>query len=124
MKVERLRHTLPAALLPVLIATGCAGGDAPAAGAKHATEPPAVTSTALSSAPDRATAERILALAPERISAEDVRATLARGPAPRIIAIQGSVPVVTMAPFAEFLIAMGYPAERIRRPAGTTSAKE
>jgi hypothetical protein len=60
--------------------------------------------------------ERILALDPERLSARDVRETLSHAPAPRIINLQGSVPVVTMAPFAEFLIAMGYPEERIRRP--------
>ena len=36
-------------------------------------------------------------------------------PAPRIIALQGSVALVTMEPFAEFLVAMGYPAERHSR---------
>jgi hypothetical protein len=65
---------------------------------------------------DRATEDRLLALDPERISAEDVRDVLARAPAPRIIGLHGSVPLVTMAPFAEFLIAMGYPAERLRNP--------
>jgi pimeloyl-ACP methyl ester carboxylesterase len=65
---------------------------------------------------DRATEERLLALDPERISPEDVREVLARAPAPRIIGLHGSVPIVTMAPFAEFLIAMGYPAERLRNP--------
>ncbi len=65
---------------------------------------------------DRPTEERLLALDPERISPEEVRAVLARFPAPRIIGLQGSVPIVTMAPFAEFLVAMGYPAERLRNP--------
>ncbi len=37
-------------------------------------------------------------------------------PAPRIIALHGSVPIHTMTPFAEFLVAMGYPAERLRNP--------
>ncbi|HUH93255.1 MAG TPA: hypothetical protein VL742_08940 [Casimicrobiaceae bacterium] len=59
---------------------------------------------------------RVLALDPERLSARDVSETLARVPAPRIIALQGSVPLITMTPFAEFLIAMGYPEERIRNP--------
>ncbi len=59
---------------------------------------------------------RILALAPERLSARDVSETLSHARAPRIIALQGSLPIVTMAPFAEFLIAMGYPEERIRNP--------
>jgi hypothetical protein len=65
---------------------------------------------------DPSVEDRILALDPEHISARDVRETLSHAPAPRIINLQGSVPVVTMAPFAEFLIAMGYPGERIRRP--------
>jgi hypothetical protein len=65
--------------------------------------------------------ERILALAPERISAAEVRDTLSHASAPRIIALQGSIPIVTMVPFAEFLIAMGYPADRIRKPDGSLS---
>lgn len=65
---------------------------------------------------DPAVEARALALDPERLSARDVSETLSRVPAPRIIALQGSVPLVTMAPFAEFLIAMGYPEERIRNP--------
>ncbi len=40
----------------------------------------------------------------------------AQVPAPRIIALHGSVPIVTMAPFARFLVAMGYPQERVRNP--------
>ncbi len=65
---------------------------------------------------DRPTEERLLALDAERISPEDVRDVLARAPAPRIIGLHGSLPIVTMAPFAEFLVAMGYPAERLRNP--------
>lgn len=65
---------------------------------------------------DPAVEARVLALDPERISARDVSETLSRVPAPRIIALQGSVPLITMAPFAGFLIAMGYPDERIRNP--------
>jgi len=38
-------------------------------------------------------------------------------PAPRIVLLDGSVPIHTMAPFAEFLAALGYPAERLRDPA-------
>ncbi len=41
---------------------------------------------------------------------------LSRVPAPRIVLLQGSVPLVTMEPFARFLIAMGYPANRLRNP--------
>jgi hypothetical protein len=65
---------------------------------------------------DRETEERILALVPEKISDAEVQSVLARGPSPRIINLQGVAGLVTMAPFAEFLIAMGYPEERIRNP--------
>jgi hypothetical protein len=41
---------------------------------------------------------------------------LSRAPAPRIIALSGSVALVTMEAFARFLVAMGYPEERIRNP--------
>lgn len=66
---------------------------------------------------DAQTAQRLLALDPQHISERDVREVLARVPAPRIIALHGSVPIHTMAPFAEFLAAMGYPLERLRNPA-------
>jgi hypothetical protein len=61
-------------------------------------------------------AARVLALDPERVTAEDVRALLAHVPAPRIIALQGSIALVTMQPFAEFLVAMGYPRARLVNP--------
>jgi len=66
---------------------------------------------------DPALVARILALDPERISERDVREILVHAPAPRIVALQGSVAFVTMEPFGEFLVAMGYPEERIRNPA-------
>lgn len=50
------------------------------------------------------------------VSAGDVREVLVRHPAPRVIALHGSVPIVTMEPFAEFLVGMGYPDERVRDP--------
>jgi hypothetical protein len=65
---------------------------------------------------DAATEDRILALDPASLSEQDVREVLSRSPAPRIINLQGSVPVVTMAPFAEYLVAMGYPREQLRNP--------
>jgi len=55
-------------------------------------------------------------LDPGNISARDVADVLARVTAPRIILLQGSFGPVTMEPFADFLIAMGYPADRIRNP--------
>ena len=60
--------------------------------------------------------EQVLALRPEQISAADVRDVLAQGPAPRIIALQGSIAFVSMQPFCEFLIAMGYPESQLRDP--------
>jgi hypothetical protein len=66
---------------------------------------------------DAAVQERLLALIPERISERDVQEVLMRSPAPRIINLEGSIPLVNMASFAEFLITMGYPEERIRDPA-------
>jgi len=68
-----------------------------------------------------ATTQRLLALDPAHVSASDVRDVLAHAPAPRIILIQGSVAFVNMEPFAEFLVAMGYPAERLKDPDGTVS---
>ncbi len=65
---------------------------------------------------DRAAEDRILALVPDNISAAEVRDVLAPASAPRIIAIQGSIALVTMRPFAEFLIAMGYPASQLADP--------
>jgi len=46
-----------------------------------------------------------------------VRNVLANVPAPRIVLLQGSFAVVTMEPFAQFLIGMGYPEDRLRNPA-------
>src|SRR5579862_2581181 len=63
---------------------------------------------------DSAAEERILALHADDLSADDVRVLGQLAGAPRIIAIQGSVPLITMQPFAEFLIAMGYPEADLR----------
>jgi hypothetical protein len=65
---------------------------------------------------DREVEDRLLALTPEHISDAEVQQVLARAPAPRIINLQGITGFVTMAPFAEYLIAMGYPEERVRNP--------
>jgi len=65
---------------------------------------------------DEATAARVLALDPEHVSAAEVRETLSHVPAPRIIAISGSVALVTMQPFATFLADMGYPRDRLADP--------
>ena len=65
---------------------------------------------------DRSLAARVLALDPERLSTADVRDTLSRVPAPRVIALSGSIALVTMQPFAEFLAGMGYPRARLVNP--------
>ncbi|MEA2649553.1 MAG: hypothetical protein QOG61_1988, partial [Candidatus Binataceae bacterium] len=65
---------------------------------------------------DRSTEDRVLALDPANISAADVRDVLAHTPAPRIITLQGSVALITMEPFAEYLAAMGYPEARLKDP--------
>jgi len=103
------------ALLAAIAAVGCASS-AHSDRAARLSAPIAPGSVAAGLTVDAATEDRILALVPERISREDVEQTLALGPAPRIIAVQGSIPFVTMKPFAQFLIAMGYPESRIRNP--------
>lgn len=46
-----------------------------------------------------------------------VDASAIRGlPAPRVVSLHGSVPIITMEPFAEFLIGMGYPEAALRDP--------
>jgi len=89
---------IAAAALPAGAWTGAAA--APAGAAGH----------------DPAVLERLFALDPDRVSGRDVAEVLARVPAPRIVLFQGSFAPVTMAPFAEFLVAMGYPSDRIRHP--------
>ena len=51
-----------------------------------------------------------------QLGGADALAALALLPAPRIISLQGSVPIVTMEPFARFLIGMGYPEASLRDP--------
>ena len=56
---------------------------------------------------------RLHALDCARVSAAEVQGTLAHFPAPQVIALQGSVPIVTMAPLLAFTEAMGYPPARL-----------
>jgi hypothetical protein len=58
----------------------------------------------------------LLALDCANVSAITVANVLAHEPAPRVMLVSGSLPLVTMDPFARFLAAMGYPAERLRDP--------
>jgi hypothetical protein len=106
---------LRATLLSVLAA--CAVLGAAACSAPVPAPPTAETAAVVDvDRVDAQVAQRLLSLDPQRISERDVREVLARVPAPRIIALHGSVPIHTMAPFAEFLAAMGYPVERLRNP--------
>jgi hypothetical protein len=96
----------------LIVAVGCAL--ASAAGAADGADGGAETRA--SPAIDAATRARFLALDcehPAGIAAPETRAGV---PAPRIINLQGSVPIVTMESFAEFLIAMGYPEASLRDP--------
>lgn len=65
---------------------------------------------------DDEVATRLRALDCASVHEADVRDVLARAGAPRIVLLQGSVPLVTMEPFARFLVAMGYPEARLRNP--------
>lgn len=62
-------------------------------------------------------AASVAALDCRNVSARDVAEVLAGAPAPRILALQGSVPIVTMEPFAAFLESMGYPPGQLAHPA-------
>jgi len=78
---------------------------------------PVVARATPTPAMDRATEDRLLALDPEHLSADDVR-LLASGPTPRIILLHGGIfPVyLLMQSFGEFLTGMGYPEAQIRDP--------
>ena len=68
---------------------------------------------------DRAVEDRLFALDPENVTSQDVRETLSKVPAPRIILLHGGISPVhsVMKSFARFLIGMGYPEAQIRHHA-------
>jgi hypothetical protein len=103
MKGKRLSVTL-CFLLPGFL-FGCA--------VKEKTPPP--LSSRGSSLPPHLE-QRVLSLDPEGLSERDVSEVLSRCPAPRILAFDGSVPIVSMESFARFLIRMGYPEASVRNP--------
>src|SRR5512137_399861 len=102
--IDRARRRVCAAIGGALLAGS--------AGARGASTPAGGTLPGI--APD--IARRLARLDPERVGPDDVREVLAHVPAPRIIALQGSVALVTMEPFAEFLVAMGYPRPALANP--------
>jgi len=73
-----------------------------------------VASTAQSATP--AASAHVRQLDCDNLDASAVREVLAHAPAPRVILINGSLPLLTLDPLARFLIAMGYPAERLKDP--------
>ncbi len=79
--------------------------------------PQSVSGVATPHANDRAFEDRILAMDPARVTPEDVK-LLAQGPTPRIMLLHGGIyPVhLVMESFGEFLVKMGYPEGRIRKP--------
>jgi hypothetical protein len=99
----RLPHCRAAAAAGIAVWFACA---TPAAGID------AAATTSVGAAP-----EMLATLDCDRLSPRDIRDVLASTRAPRIIAISGSFNAVSMDPFARFLVAMGYPAARIRNPA-------
>ena len=72
---------------------------------------------------DAQVAQRVRSLDCGNLSPKHVAETLANVPAPRIIALQGSVPIVTMAPLLAFLEHMGYPADRLDQAGGNRRAR-
>src|SRR3954471_5919656 len=63
-------------------------------------------------------ARRILTLNPERVTEADLRDTLSKAPAPRIVNIHGGIAPVQnwMISFSHFLIGMGYPKSSVTNP--------
>ena len=104
-------------LLVAVIATTSGCGTAPVAQRPEVVAP-APGAVLRSVSMDRALEDRILALNPTKISAEDVRDTLSKAPAPRIFLIRGGIyPVyLAMESLGAFLVGMGYPEERVLTP--------
>jgi hypothetical protein len=111
-----------AALLAIAIAVGSVGcATQPPVSAPTSATAPAPSLAApqpFASLPPPDVQKRLLALDPDHISGRDVRETLAKAPAPRIILLHGGIfPVyLLMKSFGMFLTRMGYPESRIRDP--------
>lgn len=101
-----LLHTL-AAVSWIFPLTGCSAVDVRPAG---------IAQDRRALCTDASVEEKVLRLDPERVTETDIRDVLSRCAAPRIIALNGSLPVRMMDSFSEFLIGMGYPEESIRDP--------
>ena len=66
--------------------------------------------------------DRILALDPTNVTAQDVGDVLSQAPAPRVVNLHGGVASVIprMVSFSEFLVGMGYPAISLTNPSDGT----
>lgn len=65
-------------------------------------------------------ADHVLAMHPDHMTEADLLVLRTTFPVPRIIAINGSLPLVTMDSLAGFFMEMGYPEEKIRNPMSQT----
>ena len=108
---------LIAILCASLVLPGCATNTIHGPAQSLADEPAAKAGCGLSDLP-AAAKEKILALDPQNVTDRDVRELLSNAPAPQIIGIHGGLLPIKkrMISFAEFLIAMGYPAASLRNP--------
>ncbi len=113
---RRAGQVLAGLLAGAALATGACAEAGSAATSGQVAARSEITANAHASARDEALADRILGLDPEHIAERDVREALARGPAPRIINLHGSVALITMREFAQFLVTMGYPEGQVRNP--------
>ena len=98
MRFFRVACALLAALI-TLVEPGIVRANPVRAGVEQASDPAAT-----------------LALDCGNLASPEAARALAEMPAPRIVILNGSVPIVTMESFARFLIGMGYPAESLRDP--------
>ena len=103
--MNRPRHKIEALFLSLVLLAGCA----------HVERRPYLPLTDPSSL-SRELRNRILALDPEHLSEEEISQVLSKCPAPRMILLEGSLRFVSMESFARFLVAMGYPEDRVRDP--------
>jgi len=113
----RQRMLLSVLALAALLAGGCAT-ELPFVADPAPLVQPSAQSVLRSVTADRALEDRILALDPERITADDVRNTLAKAPAAQIMLMHGGIVGVYLAMIStgQFLTALGYPEKRIRHP--------
>src|SRR5664279_984818 len=95
MRFFRVACALLAALI-TLVEPGIVRANPVRAGVEQASDPAAT-----------------LALDCGNLAGPEAARALAEMPAPRIVILNGSVPIVTMESFARFLIGMGYPAESL-----------